>query len=192
MDDRPRNQGPAQDPRFGEAVGRTIKVLRTDHGLSRKELAERVDISYSYLSEIENGNKPPSNVVLGAIAATLGMQLHELIADAERRLAPPEFEANLFSPAAPASPAPWVMEANVDLAPPSVRRHRSMRQWQGRDDESHAAELQPTYSHGRQDRSARSLSRDQDVGARELRELVRRLSPEDLERVLDLARRLAR
>lgn len=189
MDDRPRNQGPAQDPRFGEAVGRTIKVLRTDHGLSRKELAERVDISYSYLSEIENGNKPPSNVVLGAIAATLGMQLHELIADAERRLAPPELEADLFSTP---SPAAWVLEANADLAPPSLRRHRTMQPWLGRDEESRADELQPSYPHGRQERAMRNLNRDQEVGSRELRELVHRLSPEDLERVLDLARRLAR
>src|SRR5660397_274362 len=78
MDERPRNPGPSQDPRFTQALGRTIKVLRTDHGLSRKDLARQVDMSYSYLTEIENGNKPPSNTILGAIANVLDMHLHEL------------------------------------------------------------------------------------------------------------------
>jgi transcriptional regulator with XRE-family HTH domain len=71
---------------FWEALGRTIKVLRTDQGIGRRELAARAGISYSYLTEIENGNKPPSSNVLGPIADSLGMRMHRLIEAAEARL----------------------------------------------------------------------------------------------------------
>jgi transcriptional regulator with XRE-family HTH domain len=70
---------------FDEALGRTIQVLRTDQGLSRRELATRAQISYSYLSAIENGTKPPSSKILALIAAALGVHRHELIAAAEAR-----------------------------------------------------------------------------------------------------------
>lgn len=185
MDERPRHRGRSQDPRFALAVGRTIKVLRTDQGLGRKELAERVGISYSYLTEIENGNKPPSNTILGAIAAVLGVQLHELIADAEKRVAPNEAQGEFLPPAAAAL---WRAELREGPAPPSVRRQRAMQSWMPSQGEEVEEELQPTYPSGRynQDRSRTS------AGLWELEDLMARLSPEDLERVLDLARRLAR
>jgi transcriptional regulator with XRE-family HTH domain len=166
-------------------VGRTIKVLRTDHGLGRKELAERVGISYSYLTEIENGNKPPSNTILGAIAAVLGVQLHELIADAEERVPPMETQADLM---APSSPPPWRAMVGDGPAPPSVRRQRAQQSWAPSDDEEAREDLQPTYPSRRynQDRSAASGT------LWEVQDLMDRLSPEDLERVLDLVRRLAR
>ena len=44
-------------PGFAEALGRTIKVIRTDQGIERRELAERAGISYSYITEIENGQQ---------------------------------------------------------------------------------------------------------------------------------------
>ena len=76
----------------GQALGRTIKVLRTDHGLSRKDLAREVDISYSYLTEIENGNKPPSNTRWGlreleALVSRLSPDDLERVLDLARRLA---------------------------------------------------------------------------------------------------------
>ncbi len=184
MDERPRNEGPSQDPRFAHALGRTIKVLRTDHGLSRKDLARQVGISYSYLTEIENGNKPPSNTILGAIAVVLGMQLHELIADAELRLVPADAQSELQ----PQQAALWPRQLREGPAPPSMRRQMAMRAWAPGAEGPLQEELQPTYPSRRYDQERRSAS----AGLRELEALVMRLSPEDLERVLDLARRLAR
>jgi len=76
-------------PQFWEALGRTIKVLRTDLGIGRRELAERARISYSYLTEIENGNKPPSSSVVMEIAEALGMRASRLIEAAEARAESP-------------------------------------------------------------------------------------------------------
>lgn len=184
MDERPRNEGRSQDPRFAQALGRTIKVLRTDQGLSRKDLARQVGISYSYLTEIENGNKPPSNTILGAIASVLGIQLHELIADAELRVAPADAHGELQPPQA----ALWSRQPREGPAPPSRRRQTAMKAWAPGGQGPPQEELQPTYPSRRYDQERRSTS----GGVRELEALVLRLSPDDLERVLDLARRLAR
>lgn len=40
-------------------LNRALKLLRTFHQLSQTELAQRLGISNSYLSEIESGNKRP-------------------------------------------------------------------------------------------------------------------------------------
>ncbi len=76
---------------YGEPLGRAIKVLRTEQGVGRKELAEAAGISYSYLAEIENGVKPPSSKVLMLLADALGLRPQDLFVTAdslgERRVA---------------------------------------------------------------------------------------------------------
>ncbi len=68
---------------LASAIGHTIKYLRTYREISRIELAKRSGISYSYLSAIENGTKPPSTKVQVQIADALGVRVHELLAEAE-------------------------------------------------------------------------------------------------------------
>ncbi|NNC40219.1 MAG: helix-turn-helix domain-containing protein [Acidimicrobiia bacterium] len=70
-------------PRYSAALGRAIKLLRTEQGVERKELADRAGISYSYLAEIENGNKPPSSSVLVVLAEALGLRPHQIHAAAD-------------------------------------------------------------------------------------------------------------
>ena len=41
-------------------IGETIRILRTERGISREELAERVGISRSHLNKIEADIKRPS------------------------------------------------------------------------------------------------------------------------------------
>ena len=72
-----QNSGP------DEAIGRAIRVIRTEQGLSRKELAERSGLSYPYVSEIETGKKSPSSKALRSIADAVGLPPHELLAAAE-------------------------------------------------------------------------------------------------------------
>ena len=78
---------PADDPRrrpgYDAALGRAIKVIRTEQGLERRELADQAGISYSYLAEIENGNKPPSSKVLMALADVLDVRPAQLHAAAD-------------------------------------------------------------------------------------------------------------
>ncbi len=50
----------SSDPAFLAAYGAVVGQLREEHGLDRKELASVADISYSYLSAIESGQRLPS------------------------------------------------------------------------------------------------------------------------------------
>lgn len=59
-------------------IGSNIRKLRTAKGLSQEELAFRAEIDRSYLSEIENGHKNMSVMVLDQIAAALEVDLREL------------------------------------------------------------------------------------------------------------------
>lgn len=91
MERRSGGQGPRakeagagpSDPRFYEALGRAIKVHRARQDLDRKELAERAGVSYPYLAEIENGKKRASSRALVSIAEALGLLPHELLETAE-------------------------------------------------------------------------------------------------------------
>src|SRR5438128_12269230 len=71
---------------FYAALGRAIRVTRTEQGLERKELARLSGLSYPYISEIEKGKKRASTEALRPIARALGLRQSELLERAERLL----------------------------------------------------------------------------------------------------------
>ena len=82
----PSRRRQAAEQTVSEALGRTIEVMRTERGLKRTELAERSGISYSYLSDIEKGRKPPSSTKLREIAESLGVSPSQLLRGAAQRI----------------------------------------------------------------------------------------------------------
>ena len=139
----------------GGGLGRAIRVVRTQQGVNRKELAGLSGLSYPYLAEIESGRKTPSSRALRQIAVALDMAPHELMEAAETMSQ--ATDASWFSPGHSyflkrSEPAP----SAAAFAPPSA--------------EGGATE---------------------DL-VQELAAAARRLSPEDLRRLIGLARRLGR
>lgn len=55
-----------------------IRRLRYEMGLSLRQTAERLAISESFLSQIENGKRRPSMDLLGALASLLNCDSDEL------------------------------------------------------------------------------------------------------------------
>ncbi len=49
-------------------LGRRIKLLREDHGMSQQQLAGQLSLSQRYISELERGTKTPSLDTLVRIA----------------------------------------------------------------------------------------------------------------------------
>lgn len=45
-------------------IGEALRLIRSFHDLNQTEMAERINISKSYLSEIEGGKKEPSLDIL--------------------------------------------------------------------------------------------------------------------------------
>ncbi len=59
-------------------LGRRIRALRTQKGLTQQELGEQADLNYKFLGEIERGEQHPSFGILNQIATALGVDLPEL------------------------------------------------------------------------------------------------------------------
>lgn len=59
-------------------IGKTVRGLRKQTGFQVKELADRVPMSRSYLSEIENGHKIPSVALIGDLAKALEIEIADV------------------------------------------------------------------------------------------------------------------
>jgi transcriptional regulator with XRE-family HTH domain len=55
-----------------------VKIWREKRGLSQRDLAERANVSPSYLAEIETGKKPGSSEALLHLSRTLGVRMEDL------------------------------------------------------------------------------------------------------------------
>jgi quercetin dioxygenase-like cupin family protein/DNA-binding XRE family transcriptional regulator len=58
-----------------ESLGRRLRALRTEHGITLAQLGSMVGLSASYLSQIERNKAKPSLVTLSSVAETLGVEL---------------------------------------------------------------------------------------------------------------------
>jgi DNA-binding XRE family transcriptional regulator len=139
----------ADDPAV--SIGWAIKVIRTERGRSRKDLASLAGISYSYLGHVETGRKTPSPDTVLKIAKALGISTGDLLNRAKNRST------------TGAVSSPPVSGAGDGVGP-------------------------------RDAGVGEQIVNDYDLGlmVAELADLARKMSPGDRERVLDLARRLAK
>ena len=59
--------------------GENVRKERLARGLTQQELAGRLEMERSYLSELERGRRNPTVRVLGALAQALGVEPRELL-----------------------------------------------------------------------------------------------------------------
>jgi transcriptional regulator with XRE-family HTH domain len=69
----PRGTGEAEGE--AESLGRRLRALRTEHGITLAQLGSMVGLSASYLSQIERSKARPSLATLSSVAETLGVEL---------------------------------------------------------------------------------------------------------------------
>jgi transcriptional regulator with XRE-family HTH domain len=79
----PRGAGANREP-LPAPVGERLREHRTEAGMSLRELARRVGVSPSLISQIEHGKATPSVATLYAIVSTLDVSLDELFFDTPR------------------------------------------------------------------------------------------------------------
>jgi transcriptional regulator with XRE-family HTH domain len=157
----------SNDPAFLAAYGEVVQELRSDLGFDRKGLAEAADISYSYLSAIESGQKIPSGTLQNNLARTLGVDVSQLLAMANDRLVTSDDEAQLqMSRMEPVFEDPPSVAYSADA--PSSRSYRRSTVASDGD---------------------RGMSRSGALA--ELRALLPNMSPEDAAMVVSMARRLS-
>jgi len=80
---------PSTKPRTREreALGRAIRVLRAEQGVSQEDVEAAGGLGQNALTRIERGGVSPSFDSLVGVAAGLGVPLSELIEAYERQLA---------------------------------------------------------------------------------------------------------
>ena len=200
--------GGSDDPAYYEALGRAIRVLRTERGMERKDLAEAAGLSYAYLSEIETGKKRGSSKALYVIAEALGVRPSEILVLGDRYAAQPPAGSpvaasrmtaagaaapDLAQPIpAPASAPPRPMSvgapapARADSAPTPIAAQRApgSGRWQWFQREAPVERAATTSDAGQPDPRAALLE--------QLAAAAANLSHEDVETLLELARRLER
>lgn len=74
----------SKDP-TGEVFGATVRRLRESHGWTQEQLAERAEMSATYLGFIERGENVPTLTIIFKLAEALRVTAAELIDDAWRR-----------------------------------------------------------------------------------------------------------
>jgi transcriptional regulator with XRE-family HTH domain len=158
---------PSSDPAFLAAYGEVVQHLRSELGLDRKGLAAAADISYSYLSAIESGQKIPSGTFQNNLARALGVEVSQLLAMANDQLAAHDGEVQLQ------------MSRGGSLFNDSPSEASSA------DESSSPAYNRSVFSSDKETRMSQS-------GAlAELRALLPNMSPEDAAMVVSMARRLS-
>jgi len=210
---RKRAESRPASSQLAASMGRAIQVVRTDRGWSRKDLAERTGLSYSFLSEIENGVKTPSSRTFAVIATALDVAPGALLYDAERRLIESDSRSENDTPSS--RRRELSATSSGDESGPRIERSRRVLDWlsgplarrSSEDSEPMPASLPHPDAEDRADRLAPMASEappmplesgEPDTNTESaaqflvsLLPLLGGLSAEDRELVLDLARRLA-
>ena len=130
---RQRVPGHPSDLHEAESIGRRLKRLRLERGLSQRELSSP-GVSYAYISRIEAGARTPSVKALRMLAQKLGVSVEYLetgrdlrdVDERELRLADAELELRLAddASAAEAKLRDILAEAGKAGDNPSARRAR--------------------------------------------------------------------
>ena len=69
--------------RWEEVVGRNVRRLREEKGLTQEALAHSADLTTRYVGGIERGRENPTVAVLGQLAAALGVPPFSLLVPTE-------------------------------------------------------------------------------------------------------------
>jgi transcriptional regulator with XRE-family HTH domain len=89
-------QRPAREKPAPDQIGRRLREARTARGISLREMARRIGVSPTFVSQVERGKSNPSVGTLYAFATELGASLDELTGErsepgqaTDPRFAPP-------------------------------------------------------------------------------------------------------
>jgi transcriptional regulator with XRE-family HTH domain/mannose-6-phosphate isomerase-like protein (cupin superfamily) len=86
-------------------MGQRLREVRTSMGMSLRELARRIEVSPSFLSQLERGRTNPSVGTLYAIVTQLGLSLDELMSESPDGVEEPAPEVDAVAVAPGVLPA---------------------------------------------------------------------------------------
>ena len=105
---------------MGLELGRMVQQRRHELALSRRDLAERSELSYPYLSQIETGDRDPSLRTMHRLAEALDVPVEHLAG----LISPSSWADSMGSPSPAAAAAPRMMRARQSTHAESVDLYR--------------------------------------------------------------------
>ncbi|RPA66056.1 XRE family transcriptional regulator [Gordonia oryzae] len=102
-----------------EALGDSLRRVRTQQGRTLREVSTDARVSLGYLSEVERGQKEASSELLAAICDALEVEIADLLLDVGTAMRPAH--AAVSSPAAESADREAVIASKVVIAAPEVR-----------------------------------------------------------------------
>jgi transcriptional regulator with XRE-family HTH domain len=64
-----------------ERFGAVVRQMRESRGLTQEQLAERAEVSATYIGFVERGDNVPTLTIVLQIASALGVRASELLSD---------------------------------------------------------------------------------------------------------------
>jgi two-component SAPR family response regulator len=69
------------DVRDAKAIGERLRTLRKERGLTARELADEIGVSYTTIYRWENGERVPDGFNMGKLMNVLGVRFKDIISD---------------------------------------------------------------------------------------------------------------
>lgn len=80
-----------------EALGDSLRRVRTQQGRTLREVSTGARVSLGYLSEVERGQKEASSELLAAICDALDVEIADLLLDVGTAMRPAEADAEAMA-----------------------------------------------------------------------------------------------
>ena len=69
------------DVKDAKAIGERLKTLRIERGLTARDLADEIGVSYTTIYRWENGDRIPDGFNMGKLMNVLGVRMKDIISD---------------------------------------------------------------------------------------------------------------
>ena len=69
------------DVKDAKAIGERLRTLRKERGLTARDLADEIGVSYTTIYRWENGDRVPDGFNMGKLMNVLGVRLKDIISD---------------------------------------------------------------------------------------------------------------
>ena len=69
------------DVRDAKAIGKRLRTLRKERGLTARDLADEIGVSYTTIYRWENGDRIPDGFNMGKLMNVLGVRMKDVISD---------------------------------------------------------------------------------------------------------------
>lgn len=69
------------DVKDAKAIGERLRILRKERGMTARDLADEIGVSYTTIYRWENGDRVPDGFNMGKLMNVLGVRFKDIISD---------------------------------------------------------------------------------------------------------------